>query len=194
MHAAWNDLLRESDGVPLSLFDERVFRWLFIRAALRLHPDLTMQIEWNRVDLLLQDGGDNHLVEFKFWCMPRHHGHLNKSEGRRKGGPGTQNLREFWNDVEKLASLDSKPWRESQSADGGKIASSSLILVFAHRQDFMGKTYRDWYLPRPKPDPDHREHLHKHLKLYSHGEVCLQGHLLQYMNFRIACNSSIRNP
>jgi hypothetical protein len=163
LHATWNDLQRENEGVPLSLFDESVFRWLFIRAALRLRPDLTMQIEWKQIDLLIQDGDDNHLVEFKFWCMPRHHYHLDKTRGPKKGGPGKQNLREFWDNVEKLATLNSKPWRAKQSRDGGAIASASLILAFAHPKIFEGKTYRDWYLDRPKPDPKGREGIADHL-------------------------------
>ena len=71
LDATWLRIDRTLQDAPLSLWNESVFRFLFIRSLLSLRPDVRLQTEWDRFDLLAQLGdGYNLLIEFKFYLVP----------------------------------------------------------------------------------------------------------------------------
>ena len=103
-------------GLPNT--DEATYRSFFLAEVSRQLPQLTCETEWNRVDLLLQHGSRNVLIEFKYY-VERRSRQLDGSLGHWKGGPGPKNESEFWTCVEQLAECTFEP-----------IYRKYLILVY----------------------------------------------------------------
>src|SRR5688572_28687951 len=107
VQGAWDDLIRDLEHVPLPLWNESVFRFLFIKSLLRVNPAIDCETEWQRHDLLVSLEDAAVLVEFKFF-----QNRLGRSDGdkrRAKGGEGVQNFREFCEAAEKLAIRMAQP-------------------------------------------------------------------------------------
>ena len=79
---------------PLSLMNESVFRFFFVQNLLRLCKDCRCQIEWNRIDLLVQNEGKNIIIEFKFFALPKSY-NLAGDRHRFKGGQARRTLKSF---------------------------------------------------------------------------------------------------
>jgi hypothetical protein len=147
----WQVAREELRTTPLAVWTEGVFRYFFVRELLRANPEARCQIEWHRVDLLLQALELNLLVEFKFYTSTTHH-HLDGSpRTQRKGGAGIQNVREFWACVRSLREYRAAVWAAKEA---GRIDGCYLILAFVREQgrDGIG-SYPYWYDPL-RPDPD----------------------------------------
>jgi hypothetical protein len=126
LKTACDELDRLLKKFPLSILNQSVFRFFFVRNLLRQRKGCEVQLEWHRFDLLIQDDGRNILVEFKFHTLPTSH-NLAGDKTWRKGGPGKQNFEEFKSCIRKLATVEKRKWRRS---DQGKIHGKYLILAY----------------------------------------------------------------
>ncbi|MBX3437120.1 MAG: hypothetical protein KF861_06495 [Planctomycetaceae bacterium] len=150
LQTTWADVEAAIFQIPLPLWNESTFRWFFVRAALSTFPEVKCQLEWNKIDLLVQLENENHLIEFKFYGRNRHQ-RLDGSTGGWKGGPGRKNYTEFWDCVRKLHKFESERWRQ-RHGEREQISGRHLILAYAESETPI---YRDWYQPlRPAP-PTH---------------------------------------
>jgi hypothetical protein len=81
--------------MPLSRWNESVFRYFYCRALAEAHPEVKQLVECDRIDLVLHHGTEKAFVEFKFYLQPRRINPYTGGWSGFKGGPGTQNLNEF---------------------------------------------------------------------------------------------------
>jgi len=138
----WKDVREELKTTPLALWNESVFRFHFVRGLLGRYPQADCQIEWHRVDLLVQAGGQNALVEFKFYT------HLETKNlagtlSHVKGGPSRKNFGEFCDCLKKLATIDCSKWMQKEE---GAIHGRYLVLVYVERKEKKGVgCYSYWY-------------------------------------------------
>jgi hypothetical protein len=100
---AMSRLLAHADRVGLPNIDECTLRAFFMAAAHDLlgMPRPRFQTEWHRFDLLVQIGALATVIEFKYYMRRRTFG-LGGEDLGPKGGPGSQNVREFNRCVQKL--------------------------------------------------------------------------------------------
>lgn len=135
------EMLNELPNVPLAHWNESVFRYFLVRRLLAAEPVVQCMTEWNRVDLLLPGPAGGVLVEVKFFGIQS----LCDSKGkvlRSKGGPSTQNYREYEEVVDKIRAADRAPWR----SDCGGIAGGFLVLTYADPLNPSGaRTYSSYY-------------------------------------------------
>jgi hypothetical protein len=111
-------IAEHAELVGLANTEEFTFRSFFMAAAFELLDRPRFQTEWRKFDLLVQAGGANTLIEFKYY-MARRTYHLDGNPGPWRGGPSAQNEREFSACVEKL---------RSTTVDG--IDERRLVLVY----------------------------------------------------------------
>jgi hypothetical protein len=146
-------LLKE---LPLSILNESVFRFFFVRNLLQQRKNCSLQLEWHRFDLLVQDEGKNILIEFKFYTVPTGHNLAGKGTWR-KGGPGGKNFEEFKRCVRKLDKVDECAWRRDEE---GKIDGKYLILAYEGDSGYH-KYYKTINYPGElKKKPVHRRPTH----------------------------------
>jgi len=107
-----------AERVGLPNTDEATFRSFFLAELKRLAPSAECQTEWHKFDLLLQAGGVNSLIEFKYYISRRTR-EIDGTLGGWKGGAGPQNESEFRQCVEKLRRCSYQP-----------IHHKYLILVY----------------------------------------------------------------
>ncbi len=120
LSAAMLQMKEQACLVGLNNINESTFRFLVMAELQRNRPDVRLQAEWeHHVDLLLQCGKENALVEFKFY-VPRRLYSLTGQHIRWKGGAGLKNQDEFRKCVKKLRAL--------QLAD---IHHRFLVLAYA---------------------------------------------------------------
>lgn len=129
----WREFETARKQVPFELWNESVFRWFFVRSAIKLYPkssypNVEYHIEWKHFDLLahFKDQNRKHLIEFKFFVRNRRY-NLDDTPGSWKGGPGTKNFEEFRKCVRKL--------KEVEQPREGQFDERSLILVFPHHEN-----------------------------------------------------------
>jgi len=149
LRSMWAAIARESRQTPLDHWNESVFRFMFVRDLLSKYPHVRCDVEWNRVDLLIQDSDGPSPIEFKYYVRPWHVD-LRGKRIRAKGGPSEKNFGEFCACVEKLARIDDAKWR---AKDDVPFAHRYLILAYADSSDMVGKkSYSHWYDEIQLPD------------------------------------------
>jgi hypothetical protein len=95
--------------MPLDRWDESVFRYHFCRFLAEAHPDIGQFVECNRIDLVLRQPPRVAFVEFKLYRHARRFDPYDGTPHGFKGGPGRQNLGEFWTCVDQLNDRPSSP-------------------------------------------------------------------------------------
>lgn len=145
----WIEFQKALKQVPFSLWNESTFRWFFSRSARKLFPKVKMHIEWKHFDLLATLGARNYLIEFKFFvpnrCVELDELRGQWTRGKWKGGPGSNNLKEFKHCVDRLKEADSK-----YAGEHVRFRERSVVMVFPDRPDWNGMTtrsYREHYCP-----------------------------------------------
>ncbi|WP_446213426.1 hypothetical protein [Micromonospora sp. IBSANI012] len=88
--------------MPLSRWNESVFRYLFCRSLAEAHPGVTQFVECDRIDLVLHHAEEKAFVEFKFYLQARKFDPYTGGWSGFKGGPGLRNLEEFRRCVDHL--------------------------------------------------------------------------------------------
>jgi hypothetical protein len=141
LNRAWTQFKNESAAIDVELFDESVFRFLFLRALKQIDNTVDCRTEWRgRVDLYVEHREQNAAVEFKFYVYRFHYDRKGKP-GHRKGGPGTKNAGEFKKCLKKLAKLKS-----SQSDEIDEIDKKYLIAVYQKDKLRDGnRCYEEYY-------------------------------------------------
>jgi hypothetical protein len=114
--------------MPLSRWNESVFRFFFCRLLADAHPEVEQFVECERIDLVLAREGRRAFVEFKFYLHVQRFDPYAGTTMGFKGGPGTKNLSEF------RACLDQL---HARAAPDG--LSKYVVLVYADPQDGRGK-------------------------------------------------------
>lgn len=136
-------LSNELRRMPLSGWNESVFRYFFCRVLAAAYPGVKQLVECGRIDLVLHSGEEKAFVEFKFYLRPRRYDPYTGDLLGYKGGPGAQNLREFRQCVNDL-SLE-------QSVPG---LSKYVVLVYADpsKEGSPGNLYSGHYDSYLHPD------------------------------------------
>lgn len=93
---------RELTLMPLSRWNESVFRFGYSRAVAMLAPDVEQFFEADRIDLVLHWGAERAFMEFKFYIHRAAHNPLSAQTIGTKGGPSLQNCLEFEKSVKTL--------------------------------------------------------------------------------------------
>lgn len=99
--AALDRMVAHAAVVALPNTDEATFRSFFMAALRERYPHAQCETEWCRFDLLVRLDTRHTLIEFKYYVL-RRMTRLDGTPGPWKGGPGSQNVREFVQCVEKL--------------------------------------------------------------------------------------------
>jgi len=81
--------------MPLTRWDESVFRFMFSRAVTKRDPDITQFFECHRIDLVLRRKSARAFVEFKFYIHSPRYDELDGTTWGMKGGAGDKNFGEF---------------------------------------------------------------------------------------------------
>jgi len=81
--------------MPLTRWNESVFRFIFSRAVTKRDPEITQFFECNRIDLVLHRKSERAFVEFKFYIHSPRCDLLSGAERGMKGGAGNKNFGEF---------------------------------------------------------------------------------------------------
>lgn len=92
----------EIGSMPLSRWNESVFRYFFCQRLAASHPDVTQFVECDHVDLVLHGLTEKAFIEFKFYLRQQKFDPYSGSAVGFKGGPGSQNLGEFRKCVSQL--------------------------------------------------------------------------------------------
>ena len=118
-----------------SLLNESVFRHHLVRALDELRPDASIQIEWKRIDLVVQVDGITHLIEIKYYGDHKAE-HLDGSGSWVKGGPGRKNFSEFIACLNKLENLEKQ--KGMQQLSSLQAVKKWLVLGYSDR-------FAKWY-------------------------------------------------
>ena len=117
--------------MPLTRWNESVFRFMFSRAVTELDPTVEQFFECGRIDLVLRRPGGCAFVEFKFYIhSPRYDPATERTIGF-KGGPSKKNRGEFEHSVELLR--ERAPYR-----------SLKLVALF-YSDPATGRKYDTYY-------------------------------------------------
>ncbi|MGN9807392.1 hypothetical protein [Micromonospora sp. L32] len=126
----------ELSRMPLSLWNESVFRYFFCRSLAEAHPDVTQFVECDRIDLVLHHAKEKAFIEFKLYLHAPKFDPYTGSRSGFKGGPGRKNLSEFCRCVDQLYG------RKSMHG-----LSKYIVLVYADptAESTPGKRYSAHY-------------------------------------------------
>ena len=117
-------LTSEMELMPLSRWNESVFRYYFCRFLATAYPEVEQYIECGKIDLVLRRSPLVAFIEFKFYRHPRRFDPYDGRSHGFKGGPGRKNLREFQACIDKLHERPSTPG-----------LSKYVVLVYADLTD-----------------------------------------------------------
>lgn len=120
--------------MPLTRWNESVFRFMYSRAVATREPDVTQFVECSRIDLVLHRKSERAFVEFKFYTHSTAYDPLSGIKTRMKGFPSAKNRQEFERCVETLR--------------GRSVAPEVLKLValfYADPVSTTNKTYESYY-------------------------------------------------
>ncbi len=92
----------ELGSMPLSRWNESVFRYFFCRRLAASYPDVTQFVECDHVDLVLHGPTEKAFIEFKFYLRQQKFDPYSGSSLGFKGGPGPKNLGEFRKCIDQL--------------------------------------------------------------------------------------------
>ncbi len=126
----------EFEVMPMSRWNESAFRYFFCRFLAGDYPDVEQYIECDKIDLVLRQSSELAFIEFKFYRHPRRYDPYTGKPNGYKGGPGKQNLNEFWACVDVLNDRKKKPG-----------LSKYVILVYSDPTDGTRpkNRYSDYY-------------------------------------------------
>lgn len=129
-------LRAELPTMPLSRWNEAVFRYIFSRAIATHDPEIEQFVECKAIDLVLAKAGARAFIEFKFYVHPDGFDPYTGVRTGYKGRPSPANLREFRDCVDTLAARPSAPG-----------LSKYIVLLYADRADErrVGRRYADDY-------------------------------------------------
>lgn len=150
LRGALESLKSELPLMPLSRWNESVFRYYFCRAVAIADSAVEQFVECGKIDLVIAQGGRRAFVEFKFYWKPRRFNPYTGSQKGFKGGPGPKNLGEFQRCINKLAERDTIPG-----------LSKYIVLVYADRNGDGSKNSRF------AGDYDDYKHLHEAIAIQS---------------------------
>ncbi|MEU1644314.1 hypothetical protein [Micromonospora zamorensis] len=85
----------ELSRMPLSRWNESIFRYFFCRQLSDAYPDVRQFVECDRIDLVVHSAEEKAFVEFKFCLHPLKFDPYTGDPSGYKGGPGPRNLVEF---------------------------------------------------------------------------------------------------
>jgi hypothetical protein len=85
--------------MPLTRWNESVFRFLYSRAVTTRAPDVTQFFECNKIDLVLHRKSEGAFIEFKFYIHSPAYDALTGKKIDMKSFASPQNFREFKNSV-----------------------------------------------------------------------------------------------
>ncbi len=120
--------------MPLTRWNESVFRFIYSLAVATREPDVTQFVECNRIDLVLHRKSERAFVEFKFYIHSTAHDALSGIKRGMKGCPSPANRQEFENCVETLR-------RRSVAPEVLKL----VALFYADPVGTTEKTYEAYY-------------------------------------------------
>jgi hypothetical protein len=136
-------LRSEVELMPLSRWNESVFRYCFCRSLCMVYPQIEQLVECGRIDLVLRQQPLAAFIEFKFY---QHSRQFDPYDGRPrgyKGGPSLKNVREFQMCIHQL--------HERPSVAG---LFKYIVLVYADPKDDsrpncgFSRYYNDYHHPR----------------------------------------------
>ena len=130
---AMKRLVTHANKVGLANTGEFTFRAFFMEAAWDLLDRPEFETEWNKFDLLVRVGDVATLIEFKYYLWRRTYD-LEGGPGRRKGGAGAKNEKEFEDSLAKL-----------RSAPVVGITHRRLVLVYADDSHLPGRSFHASY-------------------------------------------------
>src|SRR5208282_3472565 len=90
--SAFEHLRAEVAVMPLSRWNESVFRYWFCRSVATGNPDVEQFVECDKIDLVLSRGNARAFVEFKFYRHPQRFDPYSGNICGFKGGPDPKNL------------------------------------------------------------------------------------------------------
>ncbi|SBV26123.1 hypothetical protein GA0070620_1605 [Micromonospora krabiensis] len=134
--------------MPLSRWNESIFRYFFCRQLASTKPSVSQFVECDHIDLVLHSAEEKAFVEFKFYLHPRKFDPYTGNSLGFKGGPSLQNLAEFRRCVDHLHGRNLTPG-----------LSKYLILVYAD--------------PADGGSPGNRYSVHYDNYLHSDGKIIL---------------------
>jgi hypothetical protein len=120
--------------MPLTRWNESVFRFVYSRAVATREPDVKQFFECSRIDLVLHRKSERAFVEFKFYTHSTANDALSGIKTGMKGYPSPGNHQEFKDCVETLR-------RRSVASDVLKL----VALFYADPASTTGKTYETCY-------------------------------------------------
>ncbi len=123
VQAALDRLALYAEKVGRDNTDEFTFRSMFMRQAKRLRPACCLQTEWEKFDLLMREGDERIVIEFKFY-MRRKRLTIDGKDNGFKGGAGSKNEGEFWQCVDKL-----------RTEGPARVTERVLVLVYAREEN-----------------------------------------------------------
>ena len=136
---AVDQLRSDVTSMPLSRWNESVFRYFFCDALGRVDSD----VECGKIDLVLSKAEARAFVEFKFYRQPRRYDPYDGSDLGFKGGPGRKNLADFQGCIDQLHKRRYSPG-----------LSKYVVLVYAAAPEGGRSriTYDHHYDPYEHPD------------------------------------------
>ncbi len=99
----------EGEASTLSLWNESVLRYHFCRSVAAASTAVEQFVECGRIDLVLALVEERAFVEFKYYARPTRFDPYGSGARGFKGGPSSQNLREFQRCVDYLHSREARP-------------------------------------------------------------------------------------
>lgn len=126
------------------LLNESVFRHHLVKAFAALRPEASIQIEWKRIDLIVQVDEITHVIEIKYYGDYESR-HLDGSGSWFKGGPGRKNFSEFVACLNKLRNLENQ--KGMQQLSSLQQVNKWLILAYSDR-------FARWYNTINLPDQE----------------------------------------
>jgi hypothetical protein len=92
--------------MPITRWNESVFRFIYSRAITKLQKDVKQFFECERIDLVLRHESEGAFVEFKFYIHSPKYDALYGNVCGRKGYPSDKNVSEFKKCVKELRKRD----------------------------------------------------------------------------------------
>lgn len=144
LSACAESMTEDLQNLRPELLNESVFRHHLVKAFAALRPEASIQIEWKRVDLIVQVDDITHIIEIKYFGDHRSR-NLDGNGSWFKGGPGRQNFSEFVACLNKLRNLESQNGMQQLSS----LQQVNKWLILAYSDRFAG-----WYDAIDLADPE----------------------------------------
>lgn len=104
---SFEHLCSEVSGDKFRHINESVFRYFFIQALYSVKPDIGIEDEWKKIDILVHDKGFHYPIEMKFYDTRPMYIIGSETLGT-KGGAGGKNFDEFLASAKKLVGIEER--------------------------------------------------------------------------------------